>query len=275
MINYNGKLIHDESENFLLMNRGLAFGDGLFETMIYTHKNIQLFNYHWDRLTEGLTCLDLKINFTSKNLLKTIHKTIEVQSVKHESYRVKFMIWRAGKGKYNPQTDETDYLISIAPHKNIGSDQVTICGISTKTTLFPHSFSHLKTISALNYVLAAKERSDRRLEEIILLSHDGHMAEASAANLFIYKHKEEVFITPPLSSGCINGVMRRFLIEELKRLGVTIEEVRIPVSDLGLDTSLILTNVTGIRQVKQLEDTKLHAGSSAFELLKAIIEKIN
>lgn len=267
MINYKGKLLDRESFDFHPINRGLAFGDGLFETMIATKANIAFFELHWNRLISGLNALSIKNPFHKELLEKYILKLIESQKEESNLYRVKLIVWRSGAGKYAPEHNEADFIIEANSTSKINPSIVGNCYLSKNINLYPTAYSHLKTISALNYVMAAKEKQERGVEELLIANHQGMLAEATSSNIIIYQHDEKCFYTPPLGSACIDGVMRRHLINSLEQAGKPIIEKPIAPDDLQQNTSLFLCNVTGLRQVANFENRKLAEDQQLFELL--------
>ena len=121
--------------------------------------------------------------------------------------------------------------------------------------------SDLKTSNSLTNVLATQFAKAEGWDEIIMLTGDAMICEAIHFNVFVYKSGK--FITPHLDSGCVNGVMRSYLISLLKD---SVEERELPIHELEDAEEILLTNaVKGVQWVKQLGD-KTFTNSKATEL---------
>jgi len=271
MINYNSRLITSEEFRLGVPNRGLYFGDGIFETMVIEHHNVRFFELHWERIKTGLALLGIDLPFDSAALRNQIQEVYE-KNLDHA--RIKLTIWRDGAGKYAPETNKAAYLIESALNKP-RKTMITEAAISKNVKLQRHVYSHLKSISALTYVLASKERNDRNLEELILETHDGNLAEASSSNLFFYNSTKALWSTPPLSSGCIAGVARQHLINQMKNRKLNFTEENVKFAELGGHYSIFLTNVTGVSQLLKLEHVHLSASDTVFTTIQSLFKEGN
>jgi len=182
---------------------------------------------------------------------------------------VKLMIWRNATGRYLPDDDKSAILLTI--------DEATInkvitipnAGFCEKTINYPSPTSAFKTMSAIKYVLAGLEKREKNLDEIIILDHRGNVSEALSSNVF-WK-KEHIYFTPPISTGCIEGVMRNWLFLELKRQGYMVEEKLVTPSEL-LDSSCIFTtNANGICNIRAIDKNKFEIDAT----VQRIMEKIS
>lgn len=271
MINYNGKLLTSENLIHLSINRGFSFGDGLFETIIASQSIVYHFDYHWLRLSEGANTLGIVLPFTQTRLLKEILNTIGKQQKEDALYRIKLQVWRQGAGKYSPESEESNYMIHCSSFNGAQSLQHQKVGICRSVKLIPSSISRLKTLSALNYVMAAKEKQDRQLEEIMLLNHKDEIVEAGAANLFFYDLKEKKFMTPSLNDGCVNGTIRKSLLNILSEQGYRVEERSLQLDDLHENLCLYTCNVASIGEVLQTEGQTLGRDQEIFQLIREVL----
>ncbi|MFT6966394.1 MAG: branched-subunit amino acid aminotransferase/4-amino-4-deoxychorismate lyase [Marivirga sp.] len=273
MINYKGKLLARESLQFQAINRGLAFGDGLFETIMVSESTIPLLDLHWNRLSVGLNTLCINSPFTKITLLEYIQNLIIAKKERAGTYRVKLIIWRSGGGKYSPESNDADFIIEANAIEVSQTTTIAHCFTSKKVTLYKTLYSHLKTISALQYVIASQEKKQRGVEELLIKNHEGMLAEATAGNIFIYDHDECCFYTPPLESACINGVMRKHILNGLQNEGKSVTERAIAPDEVIGNVSLFLTNVAGIRQVLNFENRQLIHSPDLFSYLCALSQR--
>lgn len=144
-------------------------------------------------------------------------------------------------------------------------------GLADTVFLQKTAFSHLKTISALPYVMAGIEKKEKGLEEIILLDQDGYIAEASSSNLYFLDLSNRSIYTPSLQTGCINGVSRRYLFKNAKKFDLEMKEVLWLPEDLMSDRLSIFTiNVAGVNCIQKIYATKMGDCTEGLKLFEEI-----
>lgn len=105
-----------------------------------------------------------------------------------------------------------------------------------------------------------------------MLNSKGAICDATIANVFIIKNDK--ILTPSLSEGCVKGVMRRFLLENLHTLGFKIEERSLNVGDLIKADEVFLSNaIYGIRWVRQYSGVKYNY-SQTLHIYNSLIRNI-
>ena len=249
--NHNGKLFEVSEGTISISNHSYRYGDGLFETMKLVNGNIPLTDYHFERLFEGMKLLGFKIPglFTKEKLLAEIKELAEKNNCSNLA-RVRLSVSR-GNGGVNDCDDQLQYTIECtAADENI--NRLNESGFSID--VFPDAikscdkFSNLKSSNYLTYVMAAKFARENKLNDALILNQNHRICEASIANLFWIKDK--AIFTPPLSEGCVAGIMRKFLIEKIKNATSQVEE-KVLTREVLLDADeLFLTNaVFGMRWV--------------------------
>ncbi|WP_026953805.1 aminotransferase class IV [Algoriphagus vanfongensis] len=233
----------------LYPNRGMYFGDGLFETMVYDGQDIRFFEYHLERIREGCQVLGLDEGQLDPRQLQEV----VIKRSKQTQKRIRWTVYRSGMGRYTPATDQLEQVLQIAPF--VPAPQLKENAVFCSAVHLAYSsFSKLKTISALPYVLAGKEKLEQKADEIILCDSAGNIAEAGASNIFWITGKQ-VF-TPALEAGGIAGVSRRLILEHLAKLGVNVQIGLFPKETLLQADQVFTSNVTGISMVKRLEDVE-------------------
>lgn len=200
-----------QASEFPIPNRAMNFGDGLFETMVFDQDRIRFFDFHLDRLRLGMDTLKIEgYSPAFANLQDWIRGQFTGQRL-----RIRWNVFRGGSGAYTPQTNMPVQTLHI--QELIEAPTVKIQAAFAETVqLYPSPWSSCKTLNALPYVMAAQERADRALDELILQNYLGKVAEASSSNIF-WRRGKKVF-TPSLECGCISGVVRRAIMEKIPRL---------------------------------------------------------
>ncbi len=239
-----------EIQHHNILNRALVFGDGLFETMVFTRNSIRFSQFHQERLLEGCKVLGLESKRISR--VEALQNKILNSFGPEKQWRIRWIVFRAGLGKYTPETNQAIQLIQIQPlSKTI---KIKSKGYISKNITVPASpWSHCKTLNALTYVMANIEKADLKMDEVILLSSKGFISEAGSSNIFWIKDGK--YFTPSLSCNGIAGIGRRVIINCLRSEGITISEGQFLPQEL-LDAQQVFTsNVTGISYIHKIGDT--------------------
>lgn len=249
----NKEIIFLGKQHLSFNNRGFKYGDGLFETIAIVNGSPRFLESHLKRLRKGadLVGIDYRDGLDHQIIASQIELIQKENNISGNAI-LRIILWREADGLYAPSTNESSILITIRDHISNKLSIAQTAGFSAKTVNFPSPISGLKTLSALKYVVAGVEKKEMDLEEIIILDHQGHISEALSSNIF-WK-KEGIYFTPPLSTGCIEGVMRKWLINRLKEEGnEVIEKLESPVGLLESE-SIFTTNASGIKHIQTVED---------------------
>lgn len=245
---------------FPIPNRAMNFGDGIFETMVFDGEKVRFFDLHLERLQMGMDILKLNSKLSDfSNLENWVASEFSGQKL-----RIRWNLFRSGSGKYTPETNDsyqTLQIQSLAPATKVKFQT----SFSEKIVLFPYPWSQCKTLNALPYIMAAQEREDRNLDELILLDYKGKVAEASSSNIFWRKGKK--VYTPSLDSGCIAGVGRRAILEKIPRL---VTEADFGPNDLLKADQVWVSNVTGVSYLEKIDS--LEFSTEEWEPLLEIFE---
>lgn len=257
-------------------NRGYRYGDGLFETMKMENGSLLFFSFHMERLWSGMHLLKLERSklFTPEKLQAEI---IQLCRKNHcgELGRVRLSVFRGNGGLYDG--DKTlQYLIEAWPlNKSVNqlNENGLVIGIFPDARKSCDLFSTLKSANYLPYTMAAQYAKEQQLNDCLLLNQYGNIADSTIANIFILKG--EGWLTPSLSEGCVNGVMRRHLLQQMGKKGYPVKETTIRTTDLGEAKEIFLSNaIYGIKWIKQLGDT-MFGNAETIKIYRDIVQTIN
>ncbi|MFM2226791.1 MAG: hypothetical protein RL664_134 [Bacteroidota bacterium] len=249
----NGKFI-DESELLLDVrtNRAFRYGDGFFETIRFEHKRIPLFKYHLNRIQASNNLFKFKPSTISFSELESlIQQTFQLNKIESGIARVTF--YRSSEGRYTPLQNEMHFLIEVT-EQSFGSyfSLLNEVGISERTVLHAHSFSQVKTLNALPYVFAAMEAKENNWNECLLPNTQNEIAEGTWSSL-VWMEDDQLF-TPPLSSGCVDSIMKHALQDFLQQAGKELTEKACTLSNLQQAQEVWLLNATrGIQAVSKFQ----------------------
>ncbi len=252
-ISVNGKL--QDASNSLIPadDRSFRYGDGLFETMKCVNGEIQLAALHLDRLFRGMEKMSIEwpVLISKEKLLTEIIELCRKNNC--EGYgRIRLSVSAGNGGLFDPGR-KARYSIEAWPLSlemgHLNSNGLTI-GIFPDGKKSTDCWSNLKSSSFLIYSMAAVYAKAEQWNDALVLNTEGHIADSCIANLFIIKNN--LLVTPTLGDGCIDGVMRRLLLQQFSAWGYQYEERAIHPSELEGADELFLTNaIRGIRWVKQ------------------------
>ena len=272
-INFNGKIIDGDTIGFNQLKRGFNFGDGLFETIRVFNGKIICLDAHFNRISSGLDVLKIKQNysFNQNSLERYINELLLYKNIKYGG-KVKVYIFRAGLGTYKPETNQMSFVVEamdLEQNKYVLNKKGFLVDIYSEYSKTVNQLSFFKTSNSLLYVLAAVTASENNLDDLFIVNQKSEIIESSNSNVFFLK--EDVLLTPPLNSGCIEGVMRIEVIRAAKDLGINILESNVYKEDLEKSREIFLTNViSGIRWVGGYKKKRFYNFIS-----KKIIEKLN
>jgi 4-amino-4-deoxychorismate lyase len=238
-----------ESAGVAADDRGLQYGDGLFETMAAADGRIRHLDLHMARLEEG--CRRLQMPMPSAGLLEEeCARALEGLG----AGTVKLIVTRGpGPRGYRPPAEPavTRIVTSSAPKPR--GDQLpplTVRMCTTRLGLNP-SLAGLKHLNRLEQVMACAEWDEPEIGEGLMLSNDGRLISATAANVFVVA--EGRLITPDIRDCGVAGVMRHVVLAAAADLGlqVSIEDVRPDILD-SCDEVFVTNAVVCIRPVGEL-----------------------
>ena len=256
LININGKILNRGEAGIKPNDHSYRYGDGLFETMKLLQGKLLFSELHFERLFHGFEVL--KFNVPEFFLAEKLQaEAIELcrRNQCEALARVRLSVSR-GSGGLHDGDENLNYVIECSPLKNKEEKGLVI-------DIFPDAgkscdvFSNLKSANFLPYVMAAKFAKENHLDDCLVLNMHGRICDSTIANIFWIKD-EEIF-TPPLSEGCVAGVMRRHLKEKLQATSYRLGERVCEIPDLENADEIFLTNVIrGIRSVKKFAGRELH-----------------
>jgi branched-chain amino acid aminotransferase len=244
----NGRFESDEAPLLLVSNRAFKYGDGIFETMLVRDGAIQNADLHFDRLHRSLQLLEINFSFDQHSITENIVSLCKkndhaLAKARLTVYRDKtdagYVIESGSIGDDVRQLNEKGWSLCIHPFVRKGCD----------------AYANIKSVNFLPYVMAERYREEKSMDECLVLNAFGNIADGSRTNIFLIKN-DEVF-TPALHQGCIDGVMRKYVIDSLKKNGRIVKQVEVSVEMLSAADAVFLTNaVRGIKWVSGFGEIK-------------------
>ena len=275
MINLNGTILDNSKTIIALGNRGLNYGDAVFETLRFSGGKIYFWEDHYFRLMASMRILRMEIpmNFTMEFLEEEILRTINSSEKKCAAVRVKIIVWRKTGGKYTPTTNEVDYAISF---EKLEEPFYTLAETDCEIELFKDHFinsgllSTLKTTNRIVNILGSIYAKENNYDNCLLLNENKQVVEALNGNIFLISGN--IVKPPPLLDGCLNGILRKQLISIINttpELGL--REASISPFELQKADEIFITNtIQGIVSV-----TKYRKKEFVNSTAKILLPKLN
>ena len=256
--NYNGKVL---PENELIIgptNRGLRYGDGIFETIKFKNGNLILGNEHFARLWKGMQMLqfDIPKHLSPEKLQAEIFQVVKKNRL--DPARIRLTVIRGDGGIYDPKNHNPHYIIEAIklPEDNgpLNVNGLQIC-LFEDAVKGIDAFSNLKTNNYLPYFMGAMFAKKQQCNDAVILNNKGNICDSTIANIFLIKG--ENIYTPALAEGCIAGVMRKWIINNVGEFNFKVFEAAITKEDLlNADEVFLSNSIYNIRWVAHFENKK-------------------
>jgi branched-chain amino acid aminotransferase len=260
---FNGSFLPATEPLFTAQNRSFRYGDGVFETMKVCNGKIMLEQFHFERLVLSLKLLQIKNTLDPLSLSQLIlelcrrnncvdRARTRLAAFRNSENKVEFVIEANSLSREMYQWNEKGLTIDLFPYARKNAD----------------ALSNLKTASFLPYVLAELFAKERGIDDAVVLNAYNNLADTSKANIFLII-KNEIF-TPALNQGCVAGVMRRYILEQLKNsYRVHLDEIS-EEKLLTADEVFLTNSIFDIRWVEKFRQ-KIYTSTKALTFYQQII----
>lgn len=272
MINSNGN--NSTALNSLSQNRGFLYGDAVFETMKIVNSKILFLEDHYFRLMASMRILRMEIpmDFTMEFFEEQVLTTVTNNGFA-ESSRARITVYRNDGGFYLPTTNTISFLIHASPLDNkdyLLESRPCEVDLYKDFYISKQLLSTLKTTNKVLHVTASIYADENDLDNCILLNESKNVVEVLQWNIFMLQGNR--LITPPVSEGCCNGILRKQLLLLAKKIeGLEVIEEVISPFDLQKADELFYTNVIkGIQSI-----TKYRKKDFTNVLANQLVEKLN
>ncbi|MBY0379987.1 MAG: aminotransferase class IV [Burkholderiales bacterium] len=252
----NNQFYDSDTCNISANDRGLLFGDGIFTTIKSINNKLQHFHQHYERLKQHAKTTSITIKLSEKELHDNCIELLKQNQQCQKTAITRITITRgiSERGINIPKQPIPTVIIqctNLEPKSDL--TPIRIC----YTSIVRNEYSPLTRIKSLNYlesILARKEAQERNFDDGIMLNTRGSICECTAANIFFVTTNYEV-LTPHLSEGVLNGIIREQVIATCKKLNIPILQRSICPDDIYDCIEAFQTNcVIDIQPISHIED---------------------
>jgi branched-chain amino acid aminotransferase/4-amino-4-deoxychorismate lyase len=250
--------------------RGLLYGDGVFESIYFHNERLFFYDDHLERLARGMAILGLQATLPTEAQIIKFLKTLQKNE---DTLRIRLLIIREPGGLYTPTSDKAMVMLQIETSTKFAVVEQVSSGISVKAQLAPNQLSFCKTLNAIPYVMAGRERSSKGWGEILMTEGRNHeIAAAGSGNLIAYNARNQEFLMPGEASGVAAGIMRKNLVIALERQGYVVRDQAIP-SHLLSELELASCNSFSVKFIESV-DGENHETSSISKIIIIVLTEL-
>ncbi len=271
----NGTLMAGEQISLPVEKNGsFWYGDGFFEAMKWTGNKINFLEFHWERIV--ISCSILKMKNPFSNIDSFGHfVNLLAEEDRNPVQRIKLICWRHSFNAYQPEDDQVEFLLTTTPLSDINyslNNSGLKVGIYSDNLKQISKLGNIKSTSSQLYVLATLNAQTMHWDDSILLNNKNHVIETSRSNIFIVSGG--VIYTPPLNEGCLDGIMRRVLLEICNENNIPIQQESISIERLKNAEEVFLTgSIRGIQWVSKVNEKTYSSHQHAIRLSDLLNKK--
>ena len=245
MLNFNGILL-EHTEDTLHHNRAFLYGDGVFDTLKVVNNTILFLEDHYFRLMASMRIVRMEIpmNFTIEFFEEQILSLAKANACT-DAARIRFTVYRNTGGYYLPKDNTVSYTITASKLEN---QAYQIVDAPYEVELYKDFYvskqllSTIKTNNKMIHITGSIFADENGYSNCLLINEDKNIVEALQGNLFMFTGKE--LITPPVTEGCQNGIMRKQVLALARKMkDIEVVERLISAFDLQKADELFITNV--------------------------------
>ncbi len=261
----------EKSDSLSLQDRGLQYGDGLFETIAVRNQQLEFWQLHMQRLLDG--CQRLRIPLPDPEQLLA-EACVLLDGRTDAVLKVVITRGQGGRGYRAPTESNSKpsqilavYELPDYPAEN-QANGIVVRYCDTRLGTSP-TLAGIKHLNRLEQVLARCEWQDEAIFEGLMLAAHGRVTEGTMSNLFFVK--EGILCSPDLSNAGVVGIMREMIFEFAHKQKIPVEIAHFSKADLSAADEVFISNsLIGAWPVRQLEQQQFSIGAVTQQIISAV-----
>src|SRR5579872_5412793 len=251
---------------------GLLAGWGVFSTIRVNDGVLFAFDRHWARMQRDAALMHVPLPPESSWMERRLQALVEANQAHNSTLRVVVVRNRGGMWEGPGMTREFDVIAFTAGLKDWGSG--VRLGLVEQARHAANMFAGTKVLSWAQNLTWNETAANCGRDEMLLLNERGEVSECTSANVFVAEGLD--VWTPPLKSGCLPGVTRALLLEEIRLPGYRVGERVLFPADLEKADEVFITSTTReLLPVLEIEGLKIQRKGSACWDLQAEFTKFS
>lgn len=260
---YNGELKKESELLISPLNRGMMYGDGLFDTLrSYQGKFLNL-DAHFERLLSGADYLGIQVHFSYEDFKIKLIELLNANHHDNTDALIRIQCWRTGERGYATDSNQANWISSSSQIKP-SNQPIKLSIVNTRSIPSEALERKFKLSNGLNYIKAAQEAKQLGSDDALILTIDGIISETTISNIFWVKDSN--IFTPSVSCDLLAGITRNSL---LALEDIAIHEGEFIKQDIIQADAVFTTNsIREITYVRSIDDINYDLGNK-------VIEKVN
>jgi branched-chain amino acid aminotransferase len=243
-VNVDGVITPAEEARISVLDRGLIYGDSVYETLRTYRGRPFLFSRHFARLKHSADGVRLVLRWSKDDIRSEVQRTLDSHVHAGES-RIRVMVTRGVGGISLDAETTTDpsLIIIVAPLQELPAQRYEEgANVVISPVRRSRDFADIKSGSLIQQVLAFSDAKSRQAFEAILLTGDGSLSDAITSNIYLVENDR--LLTPSRAAGIVEGITRSVVLELARGMGLEVVEGLFPVSKIECTDEMFLTSTT-------------------------------
>lgn len=263
IVSTNGRLRRAADAGVSVFDRGLLYGDGIFETFrIYDGRPFRL-DDHLRRLARSARSIGLRLPHPAAWFRRQITAVLKANRLSNALVRLTVTRGIGAAGLAPPSTASPTVIFFARPFTGYPAalSHRGLAVVIAKMRRPPRSATppHAKSLNYLVGILAKVDASQRRAHDALLLSIEGHLCEGTTSNLFFVRGG--TLYTPSTRTGLLEGITRQVILELARKLNIPVRQGLFHPNELLAADELFLTNTSyEVMPVVRVEGRRIGRG---------------
>jgi len=274
----DGKFYPKSEAKVSVYDHGLLYGDGVFEGIRAYNGVVFKLKEHIDRLYRSAHTIMLQIPMTKSKMTQAVLETLRKNNFKDAYIRLVVTRGVGDLGLDPRKCSKPTIIIITQPWGVLHGEDAKEKGVTTiiswvKRDPVDATTHEIKSLNYLNSILAKIEANTTGTDEAICLNKEGFVCEGVGENLFIVK--DGVIVTPPVSSGALDGITRRVVIGLAEELGYRVTERNITPNEMFNADEVFFTGTAAeIAPIREINHRVVGDGKPG-PITKRLIQEFN
>jgi branched-chain amino acid aminotransferase len=263
---HNGRIKKSAQPDLYPGQLGLLSGWGIFSTLRVADGALFAWDRHWARMSRDAVLLNVPMPESADEVEDGLLRLIEANAAYQATLRI--AVVRNGGGMWQgPSSGAPSDVIALTANTKSWGESVRI-SVQASARFAASDFTSAKILSWGHNLRWLERAQEEGFNEVLLLNEHGRVAECTSANVFAVIGRD--VLTPPIGEGCLPGVTRQILLDEIDVPGVRFVERSLVLGDLWQADEVLITSTTrGLLPVREIAGRELNRRHAVSEQLSA------